>query len=634
MDLELGKIAAFVDNNEVKHNVGMHEYIVKSTNNKDFQKVVTLTGNGKDVKIKLHRFSVVGSEDKLVLSTKISENIYVKSVNGHLFQIQPHFEYQDLLKLGNLNLEVRITELITETDFENYSLLEKYHYKSISNLSDESDEHEITRHGGRKSVLLLYIKLPARWEAVGYIELQMPLMMCKPRHVLFKNPYNNVEKNIKWDRWDQDAIRSYVNQIVRIARVVTSPEFRGLSLSKYLIKAAKEFSITRWHIKGKRPIFLEISAEMLKYIDFVSSAGFSFVGFTEGNVSRIYKDLSYMNRGYNVSSGIMSLQKKYLKNFKDMAKELGLDFNRALKKLAVICNEENVEESLNSLDLSEYYLYKSVLRLPIPYYLMPLDNYSSNYLQQNITPQTILSKSMTKKDALLIKNLNIVASYSLKTTKHVRAILSGFGLKGEKLNQKIISQFSLIASPGNVIFISGVSGTGKSVLLEFLNRKGNKQLNVTFESNNINKFTSSRLEHIDSKLPLIEYFSQSFGIEESLSALSRAGLSEAFVYLKPYYLLSKGQQYRARFAKLILEDSDIWLLDEFCSDLDVLTAKIVSNNLRHLVNRYSKIAIVAAANHEHFIDALKPSQVVVLSNGKNSRITSYKDYKNELFSQK
>jgi hypothetical protein len=51
------------------------------------------------------------------------------------------------------------------------------------------------------------------------------------------------------------------------------------------------------------------------------------------------------------------------------------------------------------------------------------------------------------------------------------------------------------------------------------------------------------------------------------------------------------------------------------------------------VHKYSKIAIIAAANHEHFIDALKPTQIVVLSNRKDSRTVSYKNYKDELFSR-
>jgi ABC-type ATPase with predicted acetyltransferase domain len=611
----------------------MQEFIVKSVNNRNNTKFIILNSNGKQVRLQLHRYSVVGEEDKVLLCTEFTDQVYIKAIDGNRITVRPHFEYRSALKLGNLNLELKITELITSADFQQYNLLEKYHYKSISNISEESDDTDNgSGTGGRKSVLLLYLQLPSRWEAVGYIELQMPLMMCKPRHALFKNPYNNPEKQIQWEKWDQEAIRKYVNQIVRIARVVTAPEFRGLSLSKHLIKAAKEFSINRWHIKGRAPIFMEISAEMLKYIDFVSNAGFNFVGLTEGNITRVCKDLKYMNRGYKISSGIMSLQKKYLTNFMEMAKALNLDFKRALITLSEICNAKDIDNALNRLSLQEYYLYKSALRLPIPYYLMPLDEYSHNYLMQHVPPPAQVSNQSKAKDTLVIKGMNITASFNVKGTKYVRAILSGFGLKGDKLHQKVVTEFSLTASPGNIVFISGVSGSGKSVLLELLNKKVKNQLRVTFEQNNIRKFRISKLSEIVSKLPIIEYFSQSFGIEQSLSALSRAGLSEAFVYLKPYSLLSKGQQYRARFAKLILEDADIWLLDEFCSDLDVLTAKIVATNLKQIVNKYSKIAIVAAANHEHFIDALKPTQVVVLAGGKNSRLLSYKDYKNELFS--
>lgn len=611
----------------------MHEYKVKSISNKGVHKIITLDNNSKSIKVKVHRYSIVGPNDTLLISTKKSDNVYVKTLTGGKLTIQPHFEHHSVIKLGDLKIQTRITEIITTEDMENYSFLEKYHYKSMSNLGDDN-EFEATPGGGRKSILLLYLKLPGRWESVGYIELQMPLMMCKPRHILFNNPYNNKQKQIQWEKWDQDAIKNYVNQIVRVARVVTAPEYRGLSLSKILIKAAKEFAVSRWHIKGKSPIFMEISAEMLKYIDFVSSAGFAFVGNTEGNISRVHKDLSYMNRGYNVSSGIMSLQKKYLTKFKEMANELNIDFSKALKNLTKLCSSTNIENALNRLKIQEYYLYKSVLRLPIPYYIMALDEYSEKYLSNHVLPKDSKEIGEGNKETLVIQNMSVSASYSLRTSKYVRAILSGFGLKGDTLNQKIINRLSLKASPGNVVFISGNSGTGKSVLIDILYKKVGSKIKVTNDENNIRQFNISKLSDIESKLPLIEYFSKTYGIEQSLSALNRAGLSEAFVYLKPYYLLSKGQQYRARFAKLILEDSDIWLLDEFCSDLDVLTAKIVATNLTHIVHKYSKIAIVAAANHEHFIDALKPSQIVILSNGRNTRIVSHKDYKYELFSGK
>lgn len=67
---------------------------------------------------------------------------------------------------------------------------------------------------------------------------------------------------------------------------------------------------------------MEISAEMLNHVDFVSSAGFRLVGSTEGNADRVLKDLHYMRRGYDVSSGIMSLQKSYVTKLRNLTSHL------------------------------------------------------------------------------------------------------------------------------------------------------------------------------------------------------------------------------------------------------------------------------------------------------------------------
>ncbi len=620
----------------------MQDFIVKSISSKQLSKSIRISRKGSTTDVKVHRYAPIGPDDEIQLSTSNSDRIYIKGQFGSI-QIKPHFELYDKISLGSFVFEYRIKELITNEDFDNYLRLEKYHYRT--NLSTKGeDEGEVDGRktqnkkngsgGGRKSVLILYLKLTNKWIEAGYIELQMPLLMCKPRHELFKNAYSNPSKQIKWEAWDQVSIRKYVNQIVRIGRVVTSPEYRGLGISRTLIMAAKKYSVERWHIKGKQPVFMEISAEMLKYIDFVSSSGFQLVGYTEGNLSRVFKDLKYMNNGYKISSGIMSLQKKYLTTFKNLALELDISFENAIKRLEDICTAPDPSEKLNELSISEYYLFKSVLRLPIPYYLMPLDDYSYEYMNNALPIKRIVKREIKPKNRrLMIADLNITASYNLKQSKYVKAIMSGFGLEGEFLNQPILQNMSFNAVGGNIMFISGTSGSGKSVLLNILNQDYDKNLNVTFKENNSEQFKVSYLKPIQSDLPIIEYFSQRHGIEMSLSALNRAGLSEAFVYLKPYSMLSRGQQYRARFAELILDDSDIWLLDEFCSDLDVITANVVSNNLRKLILRYSKIAIVAAANHEHFIETLRPTRIIALSVGRNPRFLSLNDYRDELFSR-
>ena len=96
--------------------------------------------------------------------------------------------------------------------------------------------------------------------------------------------------------------------------------------------------------------------------------------------------------------------------------------------------------------------------------------------------------------------------------------------------------------------------------------------------------------------------------------------------IKPIALLSQGQQYRARIALLIAENYDLWLIDEFCADLDTITAKTCAQNIRRYISRTRRICIAAAANNNHFVDALKPDRVLVLNSGALSQTMGFEDY--------
>ena len=52
----------------------------------------------------------------------------------------------------------------------------------------------------------------------------------------------------------------------------------------------------RWQVARLLPYFIEISADMLKYVPFAEKAGMMFVGETEGNLKRVHKDMDYLIR--------------------------------------------------------------------------------------------------------------------------------------------------------------------------------------------------------------------------------------------------------------------------------------------------------------------------------------------------
>jgi ABC-type ATPase with predicted acetyltransferase domain len=432
-------------------------------------------------------------------------------------------------------------------------------------------------------------------------------------------------------KWDQHAIKSYVNLIVRVARVVTAPDLRGIGLARILLNAAKNFSKLRWHIGGRRPIFMEISAEMLNHVDFVSSAGFRMVGSTEGNADRVLKDLYYMNRGYDVSSGIMSLQKSYVTKLRKLCEKTNRDFDEILKLLRSVI-EGRVHA--NSLTAAEWYLLRSVIRTKIPYYLCPLDASTDAFLKKAlgvVRRQTLVLQNGTDPGPLEVSKLSVRSSYDLPRSDTVRTILEAFGLAGDTIRQTILEPFDLTANAGNIIFVAGASGSGKSMLLRSLDSTSiPAHVTVGFDKRVLPEGGAAWLEAIKSDKPLIEYFAERWGPEQAMAALNLAGLSEAFVYLKPFALLSRGQRYRAMLAELCLSRAGLWLIDEFGADLDPLSAKIVAHNLRRLAVRLKKVVVIAAANHGHYMGALHPTRVVTLRQGAPAQVASYRDFRDEL----
>jgi ABC-type ATPase with predicted acetyltransferase domain len=287
---------------------------------------------------------------------------------------------------------------------------------------------------------------------------------------------------------------------------------------------------------------------------------------------------------------------------------------------------------ISELPPEKYWAFKAVLRLPRPYFLKGLDEESHNYIKRN-TSRTQERQEIRKIRGcrIQLESLEISCQYDIPQSDHTRLILDSFGLTGDLLSYSLLGPMDVQASGGNIIFISGPSGSGKSVLLKALDiENSNETLNVKMR--NFSKpadFSVSWMKEIESDLPIIEYLAQKTSIDHALAAMNSCGLAEAFTYIKPYRLLSRGQKYRARLAELLLSESSVWLVDEFCADLDPLSAQIVAYNFRRHVMRSQIIAFVAAANNHHFLSALRPARVIDLGHGGSHRVLGYREYLNE-----
>ncbi|WP_156352011.1 GNAT family N-acetyltransferase [Pseudomonas sp. NBRC 111130] len=592
----------------------------------DSKRIVMDSGRGEST-IYLHRYALVGPGDILHLREGLQRRIWISNAESKdLINVYPTYEQNSVIEFAGDEIPLRVIEPSCCSEHVDHAELEGFHYRGLNFNAPGVAKKKSS--GGRKVVLLAQLKIGNQWVSVGYVELQMPLLMAKPRHLAFDRAFSHPS-GVSWEAWRRGG-QEHVNRIVRIARTVVHPEYRGGQLSTKLVEAAKDFARSRWHIGGKRPLFLEISAEMLRYIDFVSRCGFHYLGETEGNRERIAKDLKSIHRGAKGDSGIMSAQRKYYTAFENYRSLTGESFESLQARIAELLT---LPDPFAAMSKEEWAALRPVIRSPIPYYIVGLDPVSDAYVKDAAVTlakrKTIVKRARVKK--IEIDSVEIWSNYDVPHDSYNKFVMSSFGISTQKLSQKLIGSVSFTAHAGTVSFIAGSSGCGKSLLLNRLDPRA-----VSETLNYLGKISPATykvgwLKPFPANASLFGYLAQQHGAERAFEALSKVGLSEALLFLKPFEMLSRGQRYRAMLADLILGDDDVWLIDEFCSDLDPLSSRIVAERLHSVVRKEERIAFVAAANHGHFIRALRPSRVIVLRTGRDSIVCGGKDYIDGIF---
>ena len=191
--------------------------------------------------------------------------------------------------------------------------------------------------------------------------------------------------------------------------------------------------------------------------------------------------------------------------------------------------------------------------------------------------------------------IEITKSFNSRVERSDRVIkvAEAFGLGLEDREWTVLDGISLEVLQGDVIYICGQSGAGKSVLLRELAHKIGEQLNV------------ASIDQIEfENKPLIDQIGDSMA--DAIRLLSIAGLSDAYLYIRKPSELSDGQRYRFRLAKLIEGGADVWVADEFGAVLDRVTAKVVAMNLAKVARQLNKTLIVATT-HTDLVDELAPT---------------------------
>lgn len=179
----------------------------------------------------------------------------------------------------------------------------------------------------------------------------------------------------------------------------------------------------------------------------------------------------------------------------------------------------------------------------------------------------------------------------------------GLGIDGER-EFVVYENFDIELKKGDIAYITGDSGGGKSVLMREL-------LLLT------NGVSTEDVE-IDNDKPLIDTIGEN--IDQSLYYLSLVGLSDAFICLRKFSELSDGQKSRYILAKMLEMDNDYLFVDEFCALLDRTTAKIVAHGFQKICRKLGKVLVVATT-HEDILDDLNPNIFIQKSFGDEAKIT-------------
>lgn len=104
---------------------------------------------------------------------------------------------------------------------------------------------------------------------------------------------------------------------------------------------------------------------------------------------------------------------------------------------------------------------------------------------------------------------------------------------------------------------------------------------------------------------LVDSFDKKHSIRDVAAALSAVGFSSPPSWLKPFRVLSNGEQFRATMARALLDDRELIVVDEFTSVIDRQVARIGSCAISKAIRRTDR-KFIAVSCHDDIVEWLQP----------------------------
>lgn len=192
--------------------------------------------------------------------------------------------------------------------------------------------------------------------------------------------------------------------------------------------------------------------------------------------------------------------------------------------------------------------------------------------------------------------LNRQFDTNVKRTSRVVDVAEMFGLGLDDKTFTVLSNLELEIRQGDIVYITGQSGSGKSTILHELKNE------MTKAGLKVSDFSDLKI----TDEPIVD---QVYPGEKSLSKplelFALVGLSDANLFLRSPKELSDGQRYRFMLAKLIETGAQVWMADEFLALLDRITAKVIAFNIQKIARKVGA-TLVVATTHRDMVNDLHP----------------------------
>jgi len=196
--------------------------------------------------------------------------------------------------------------------------------------------------------------------------------------------------------------------------------------------------------------------------------------------------------------------------------------------------------------------------------------------------------------------VDIVRESPIENTGRVSQVLGMFDLQPEKASRVEWHLDLDFPADWSIGLVVGTSGSGKSTIAREL---WGQHICNGYEW--------------DASKSVIDGFPAATGIKDVVALLSSVGFSSPPNWLRPFHVLSNGEQFRVTIARALAEHQDLVCLDEFTSVVDRNVAKIGSAAVAKTV-RSRKQKLIAVSCHFDIAEWLEPDWILDMNTGKLS----------------